>query len=181
MQLDQKKRLHEKEIIEKSSEMMRVFLRREAKPPRIAQWKDKCKKQMMKLLWQCYFDEIHPPVELVMLNSCLFGKRHNWSIAKFEVISYLAQTCPPAKSVGKLPRGVKSEVDRIIEKHGGLQRNSRLLNDADGNEEHDYRRIFDKWIKEDAFIRIWQKKYLQYQNRPHDSDALETAKLALQR
>ncbi|MFO0389952.1 MAG: hypothetical protein ACK502_09600 [Alphaproteobacteria bacterium] len=181
MLLEQKKRGIEKMIVEQSSEMMDVFLHSGAKKKPSAQWKDQFKKQVMLLLWECYFEEIPPPIELVMLSSCILGKRHDRSTAQFAVVSYLASTCPPAKAVKDLPPGVKTEVSRIIKQHGGLQKKPRQLDSFLGNEEHDYRRIFDKWIKDEIFIRLWQKKYVQYQNRPRDAEAIEIAKMELEK
>ncbi len=180
MLLDKRKRGIEKKIVEQSSEMMEAFLHPDAKKHKSPQWKDQFKKQAMLLLWECYFEEIPPPIELVMLSSCILGKRHDWSTAKFAVVSYLALTCPPSKAVKDLPSGVKSEVSRIIKRHGGLQKKPRQLDSFVGSEEHDYRRIFDKWIKDEIFIRLWQKKYVQYQNRPYNAEAIEIAKMALE-
>ena len=175
---DKRKIMTEKSIIEQTAEMMDVFFHPENKP-REAQWLKDFKNQAMQLLWQCHFEKIVPPVDLVILTGCLFGDRHNWSYAKFAVLNFLARNYAPTKTTKSLPRGTKSKVNRIINECGGTLEQPRKLNDASGNEARDYRKTFDGWIEEELFFYIWGQKYLHFQQHPQDDGALEATKSAL--
>lgn len=168
-------------ITERAAEMMNTFLRTNGKPPRIGQWKDKYKNSAMLLLWQCHLEGMVPPVDLVMLMGCLFGQRHDWSVAKFAAISFLAQHYEPLQSGQDLPEGAKTRLAEIIKEHGGVLKKARKLDDVAGNDERDYRRTVDSWVKEPLFLYLWAQKYDRHQARKkYDrSNLLVAAKEAL--
>lgn len=152
-------------ITELAAEMMDTFLRTNGKPPRIRQWKDKYKSRAMYLLWKCHLEEVSPPVDLVMLVGCLFGERHDWPVAKFSAVNFLAQEYEPIELGQKLPEGAKSGVSAIIKEHGGIQKKARDLDDVAGNNDRDYRRTMDSWIEDPLFIYLWAQKFDKNQNR----------------
>lgn len=167
-------------ITEQAAEMMKTFLRADVKPPKIGQWKDKYKRDVMRLIWECHMEEIPPPVDLVMLVGCLFGDRHDWPVSKFAAISFLAHTYEPIQLGESLPEGAKTGISEILKEHGGVLKAARPLDDEAGNDERDYRRTADTWAKEPLFIYLWAQKYDRYQARKHDrADLVAVAKEAL--
>ena len=176
---DKQKEVTKRSIIEQSAEMMDVFFRPENKPKDCVQWQKDFKNQTMQLLWQCHFEKIVPPVDLVILTGCLLGDRHNWSYAKFAVLNFLARNYCPTKVIKELPRGTKSQISRIINECGGVLEETRKLDGSLGNEMHDYRSTFDGWVEEDLFFYIWGQKYLHFLDHPEDADALDVTNNAL--
>lgn len=159
-------------ITEEAAEMMKTFLRADAETPRVGQWKDKYKRDVMRLIWECHLEETAPPVDLVMLVGCLFGDRHDWPVAKFAAISFLAQNYEPVQLGQGLPEGAKTGISEILKEHGGVLKAARPLDDEAGNDERDYRRTVDTWAKEPLFLYLWAQKYDRYQTRKHDRTAL---------
>ena len=169
-------------ITEQAAEMMKTFLKRTKKPPRDGQWKDKYKSNAMRLLWRCQLEKVVAPVDLVVLVGCLFGKRHNWSYAKFEAVTYLAQNYKPIQLGQDLPKGSKTHISKIIKKHGGALKTARKLSDKVGNVGRDYRRTVDSWIEDPLFLYLWARKYEKYQNykaKYNYDELLNVAKQAL--
>ncbi|MBL1148322.1 MAG: hypothetical protein HND56_07955 [Pseudomonadota bacterium] len=169
-------------IATKAAEMMQVYYGRVRKPRDTAQWQNRFKEQAMQLMWECHFKQIPPPLDLVFLTACLFGKKHSWSYAKFAVLNFLAKQYPPTKEVKDLPRGTKTKVHRIIEECDGVQMQGRKLDKAGGNEARDYRRTLEGWLKEELFFMVWEAKYAHFQKnspRPNENELLEVVKKAI--
>jgi len=109
---------------------------------------------------------------------CLFGERHNWSYAKFEAVTYLAQDYEPIQPGQDLPEGSKTHVSKIIKKHGGVLKRARKLNNKSGNFERDYRRTVDSWIADPLFLYLWARKHKKYEERKAKSNMSELLGLA---
>lgn len=176
---EKNKAWQKRQVIEETADMMEVYFRPENKPKTTAQWEKEFKDRVMKLHWQCHFEKIEPPVDLILLTGCLFGDRHNWSYAKYAVLNYLARHYVPTKNTKDLPRGTKSKVSRIISECGGVLQSPRSLDSSKGNEKSDYRKNLDGWIEEDLFFYIWEKKYQHFVNHSVNAGAIEAVKSTL--
>lgn len=168
-----------RQIVEETENMMDVYFRPGNKPKTTAQWEKEFKDRVMKLHWQCHFEKIEPPVDLILLTGCLFGDRHNWSYAKYAVLNFLARNYVPTTNTKDLPRGTKSKVGRIISECGGVLKSPRSLNLSNGNEKSDYRKTLNGWVKEELFFYIWEKKHQHFMDHPVDAGAIQVAQSAL--
>ncbi len=167
-------------VIEQAAEMMKTFQQKTLKPPRDAQWKNKFKSRAMQLLWRCELEKVIVPVDLVVLVGCLFGERHGLSPAKFEAIAYLALDYEPIQRGHDLPEGTKTNISKIIKKHGGVLKTARKLSSKSGNFERDYRRTVDSWIADPLFLYMWARQYEKYQNRKAKGNFAERVDVAKQ-
>jgi hypothetical protein len=132
----------------------------------------------MALLWRCNVSGHKPPVDLVMLVGCLFGKRHDWSVTKFAVINQLAKKYKPIKIGDPAPEGLKSFASKIIMEYGGTLNSARELDSKKGTMSRDYRRTIDKWLKEPLFLYLWEDKYYETlgRSRKYSAEILESIK-----